>query len=96
MPYRIFIDPLPGGFTSADLADLLRPFGDVVSAEIVYDTLGYSLRFGRAEMHSEEGADNVVKNLHEKVFHNEMLTVLRAEDGGTAFPDRFRMHRRAS
>lgn len=94
MPYRIFIDPRD--FTSADLAALLRPFGEVVSAEIVYDTLGYSLRFGRADMRTEEGAENVVKHLHGKVFHNATLTVLRTEDGGTAFRDRFRMERRAS
>ena len=96
MPYRIYIDPLPRDFTSADLAALLRPFGEVLSAEIVYDTLGYSLRFGRAEMQTEEGAENVVKHLHGKVFHNATLTVLRTEDGGTAFVDQPRVPRRAS
>ena len=96
MPYRIFIDPLPRDFTSADLANLLRPFGEVVSAEIAYDTLGYSLRFGHAEMQTEEDEKNVVRHLHGKVFHNATLTVLRIEDGGTAFPDRCRMYRHAS
>jgi hypothetical protein len=55
MPYRLFIDPLPPAFTSADLAALLRLFWKVISAEIVYDTLGYSLRFGRAEIHTRTG-----------------------------------------
>ena len=96
MPYTIFIDPLPRDFTSADLAALIRPFGEVVSAEIMCDTLGYSLRFGRAEMHSEAGADNVVKHLHGKVFHNATLTVLRTENGGTTFSDRFHRNRLAS
>jgi RNA recognition motif-containing protein len=96
MPYRIFIDPLPRDFTSSDLAALLRPFGEVLSAEIVCDTLGYSLRFGRAEMQTEEGAENVVKQLHGKIFHNATLTIIRTEDGGTAFPDRLRMRRWAS
>ena len=95
MPFRIFIDPLPSDFTSADLAALIRPFGEVVSAEIMCDSLGYSLRFGRAEMHSEAGADNVVKHLHRKVFHNATLTVLRTENGGAAFPDRLRRNRLA-
>lgn len=40
MAYTIFIDPLPRDFTSADLAALIRPFGEVVSAEIMCDTLG--------------------------------------------------------
>jgi RNA recognition motif-containing protein len=88
MPYRLFIDPLPSAFTSAELAALLRAFGTVLSAEIVYDTLGYSLRFGRAEMQTEEDADNVVKHLHRTVFHGATLTVLRTEDGGTGFARR--------
>jgi RNA recognition motif-containing protein len=96
MSYRIFIDPLPPDFTSPDLAALLRPFGRVVSAEIVYDSLGYSLRFGRAEMQTEEEADNVVRHLHGKVFHGATLTVLRTEDGGTAFRDRLHWRRLAS
>jgi RNA recognition motif-containing protein len=84
MPYQLFIDPLPPAFTSADLASLLRAFGKVISAEIVYDTLGYSLRFGRAEMQTEQEAENIVKQLHGKVFHGATLTVLRTKDGGTA------------
>ena len=96
MPYRIFIDPLPRDFTSAALAALVRPFGEILSVEILYDSLGYSLRFGRAEMRTEEGAEKVVKQLHGKVFHNATLTVLRIEDGGTAVPDRLRRHRLAS
>ena len=96
MPYTIFIDPLPRDFSSADLAALIRPFGEVVSAEIVCDSLGYSLRFGRAEMQSEAAADNVVKHLHGKVFHNATLTVLRTENGGAAFRDRILRNRLAS
>lgn len=88
MSYPIFIDPLPREFTSADLAALLRPFGEVVSAKIVCDSLGYSLRFGRAEMQTKEGADNVVKHLHGRVFHNATLTVVRTDHGETAPPNR--------
>ena len=87
MSHRILIDPLPRDFSAADLADLLRPFGEVISTEIVIDSLGYSLGFGRAEMRSEEEADNVVKHLDGKAFHNATLTVLRTEDGGTAILD---------
>ena len=46
------------------------PFGKSVSTEIVTDPLGYSLGFGRAEMHNEEGADSVVKHLDGTAFHN--------------------------
>ena len=63
MRCRILIDPLPRDFSAADLADVLRPFGQSVSTEIVTDPLGYSFGFGRAEMHNEEGADSVVKHL---------------------------------
>ena len=96
MGHRLFIDSLPREFTSADLVALLQPFGTVVSAEIVYDSLGYSLRFGRAEMQTEEEADNVVKHLHGKVFHGATLTVLRTRQGGTASPNRLFGRRLAS
>jgi RNA recognition motif-containing protein len=96
MSYRILIDPLPRDFSAAALADLLRPFGEVVLTEIVTDSLGYSLGFGRAEMHSEEGADSVVKHLDGKAFHNATLTVLRTEDSGTAILDPLRGRRLAS
>ena len=52
---RILIDPLPRDFSAADLADVLRQFSQIVLTEIVTDPLGYSLGFGRAEMHNEEG-----------------------------------------
>jgi RNA recognition motif-containing protein len=84
MGQHLFIDPLPPIFTSADLAALLGLYGKVISAEIVYDTLGYSLRFGRAEMQTEQDAANVVKQLHGKTFHGATLTVLRSQDGRTA------------
>lgn len=93
MPYRLFIDPLPPDFTSTGLAALLQPFGQLVSAEIAYDSLGYSLRFGYAEMQTEEDANNVVRHLHGKVFQGAPLTVLRTENGGTALPG---VHRLAS
>ena len=64
-------------------------------AKIVCDTLGYSLGFGRAEMHSEEGADTVVKYLDGQAFHNATLTVLRTEEDGTAILDPRRGRRRA-
>ncbi|WP_447985086.1 RNA recognition motif domain-containing protein [Nitrospira sp. Nam74] len=96
MPYRIFIDPLPRDFTSTDLAALLQPFGEVLSAEIAYDSLGFSLRFGHAEMRSEEAANNVVKQLDGEVFHDAPLTVVRTEDRGRAFWDQPGMHRLAS
>ena len=78
---RILIDPLPRDFSAADLADLLRPFGQIVSTEIVTDPLGYSLGFGRAEMHSEEGADNVVKHLDGTAFHNGTIGGCGKDEG---------------
>jgi RNA recognition motif-containing protein len=88
MSYPIFVDPLPRYFTSADLAELVRPFGRVVSAKVACDSLGQSLRFGRAEMQTEEEAENVCKRLHGKVFRYATLTVLRADDLKTTPADR--------
>ena len=79
MSSSLFIDPLPRDFTSDDLVVLLRQFGEVVSAKIACDSMGYSLRFGHAEMQTEEQAENVVKQLHGKVMHYAPLTVLRTD-----------------
>ena len=79
MSYPIYIDPLPRYFTSADLAELLRPFGRVLSAKVVCDSLGQSLQFGRAEMQTNEEAENVCKALHGTALHNRTLTVLQAD-----------------
>jgi RNA recognition motif-containing protein len=85
MSYTIFIDPLPLSFTAADLAELLRPFGQVVSAKVACDSLGQSLRFGYVKMETAEAADNVCKNLNRTVLRNDVLTVLRTESDERSF-----------
>ncbi len=79
MSFPIFVDPLPRDFTSTDLAGLLRPYGGVLSAKVCCDSLGQSLQFGRAEMETNEDAENVCKALHGTAFRNGTLTVLRAD-----------------
>ena len=76
MSYTLFIDPLPTSFTSADLIALVQPFGPVVSANVVRDSLAISLRFGYVKMETAEAADNVCKNLNRTVLDSEKLTVL--------------------
>ena len=83
MGYRIFIDPLPPDFTSAELRALLEPFGGVVWARVIYDSVGESLRFGRAEMETAEAAENVCNHLNRTVFRGATLTVLREDKGET-------------
>jgi RNA recognition motif-containing protein len=76
MRYTIFIDPLPLSFTATDLIALVQPFGPVVSANVVRDSLGTSLRFGYVKMETAEAADNVCKNLNRTVLDCERLTLL--------------------
>lgn len=76
MRYTIFIDGLPLSFTSADLQALVQPFGTVVSANVVRDSLGMSLQFGYVKMETAEAANNVCTNLHGTVLDSEGLTVL--------------------
>jgi RNA recognition motif-containing protein len=78
MSYPIFIAPLPRHFTSADIAKLFRPFGNVVSAQVMYDSLGQSLQFGRAEMQTDETADEACRQLHNSKLHDANLVVMRA------------------
>ena len=40
MSYPIFIAPLSRHFTSAELAALFRPFGRVILAKVIYDSVG--------------------------------------------------------
>jgi RNA recognition motif-containing protein len=80
MGYHLFIDPLPRDFTSAELKALLEKFGGVRSALIVYDSVGESLRFGRAEMETEKAADNACTHLNRTMFYGARLTVLRVPE----------------
>jgi hypothetical protein len=74
MPYYLFIDPLPPSFTSDDVAALLRAFEEITSANMAGDSLGYSLRFGRAEMQTED------EEHHGNVFGRATLTVFQTEE----------------
>jgi RNA recognition motif-containing protein len=78
MGYHLFIDPLPRDFTSEELKALLEKFGSVRSASIAYDSVGMPLGFGRAEMETQEAADNACKHLNRTMFRNVRLTILRA------------------
>ena len=78
MSYSIFIAPIPRQYTSEDIAKLFRPFGNVVIAQVVYDSLGKSLQFGRAEMQTDEAADKACRQLHNTILDNARLVVTRA------------------
>jgi RNA recognition motif-containing protein len=86
MMYTLFIGPLPLSFTAADLAALVRPFGRVVSAKVVCDSLGQSLQFGYIKMETAEAAAEAYKNLNGAVLDGEKLIVLRL-DGMEAHED---------
>lgn len=79
MIYTLFMDPLPTTYTRADLSALVQPFGRVVSANIVRNSLRMSLRFGYVKMETAEAADNVWKSLHGTVLGGERLIVLRID-----------------
>jgi RNA recognition motif-containing protein len=79
MRYTIFIDALPLSFTSADLLALVQPFGTAVTANVVRDSVGVSLRFGYVKMETAEAANKVCTNLHGTFLGGEALTVLLIE-----------------
>ena len=80
MSYPIFIAPLPRHFTSAELAALFRPFGRVVLAKVIYDSVGQSLQYGRVQMETDEGADNACRHLDRTIFQKATLAVMRAPE----------------
>jgi RNA recognition motif-containing protein len=75
----LFIDPIPLSFTSADLAALVRPYGRIISAKVVYDSLGQSSRCGYVKMETAEAAAEAYKNLNRAVLDGEKLTVLQLD-----------------
>ena len=82
---RILINrnPLPdkfsnGSTTLPEIANLFRPCGSVVLAQVMYDSLKQSLQFGQAEMQTDEAADVACQQLNNRTLHDASLVVMRA------------------
>jgi RNA recognition motif-containing protein len=58
------VDGLPPRITSAQLADLCAPYGQVQSARVVCDAYGASMNYGFVQMATVGDAEEVVQALN--------------------------------
>jgi RNA recognition motif-containing protein len=71
------VEPLPFWFTDSDLGYLCSTYGRVLSANIVKDAKGRSLRYGFVEMSAQEEADRLREALNGSELFGYPLRVTR-------------------
>ena len=64
MDKTLCVDGLPSRITSAQLADLCAPYGQVQSARVVCDAYGASMNYGFVQMATVDDAEEVVQALN--------------------------------
>ena len=77
------VEGLPPSFSAQHLKELFTPFGIVLSALIITDPAGKSLRMGEVEMSTPNEAAQAKRNLHRARVQGEFLLVFeQAERDG--------------
>ncbi len=74
---KLIIEGIPSSFTNQDLKNLFTPFGSVISASIVRNAEGQSLRMGHVEMSRPQEAEKAKMKLHRSYLGGMMLLVFR-------------------
>ncbi len=83
MGTKLVVEGLPPLFSTQELTDLFAPFGTVLSALIVIDPTGKSLRMGEVEMSTPQEAARAARALHRAQVQGEFLLVFeQGEQGG--------------
>lgn len=81
MGSKLFLDGLPPLFSTQQLMDLLAPFGTVLSALVMIDPAGESLRIGKVEMSTPQEAERAMQKLHRSHVQGRLLlAVLEHEE----------------
>lgn len=75
MGTKLMVEGLPPLFSTQQLTDLFAPFGTVLSAEIITDPAGKSLRMGRVEMSTRQDAERAMRTLHRSQVEGTFLLV---------------------
>jgi hypothetical protein len=82
---KVYIGNLPWSVTDMDLLDLFKPFGDVVSAQVVMDRdSGRSRGFGFVEMAAHHASQAIAK-LNGSTVESRLLRVNEAQSKARAF-----------
>ena len=71
------IEGLPLLFSNQQLNDLFAPFGTVLSARVITDHPGKSLRIGEVEMSTAQEAERAMQTLNQSYLQGELLVVFK-------------------
>ena len=83
MGTKLMVAGLPPLFSTQELKDLFAPFGTVLSASVITDLAGTSLRMGEVEMATPQEAERAIGKLHRSYVQGEYLLVFeQVENGG--------------
>ena len=85
MGTRLFVDGIPSSFTDPQLKDAFVRYGTVLSAEIVRNPRGVSLRFGYVEMAMRHEANRAILQLNRLQLYG-VSSVVRIANSGTSGP----------
>lgn len=84
MGTKLRVDGLPPSFSTQHLNDLFAPFGTVLSASVITDPRGQSLRMGEVEMSTPREAQKALGKLHRSYVQGTLLLVFKhGEKGGS-------------
>ncbi|HKW85652.1 MAG TPA: RNA-binding protein [Nitrospiraceae bacterium] len=75
MGTKLMVEGLPPLFSAQQLTDLFAPFGTVLSASIITDPAGKSLRVGQVEMSTRQDAERAMRTLHRSQVEGRFLLV---------------------
>jgi len=94
MSKKLYVGNLPYSVTDESLEELAKPFGEVISAQVIQDKFsGRSKGFGFVEMANDEEAQKAIDELNEKDIEGRNITVnearpMQKRDGGGRGGDR--------
>ena len=90
MGSKLFLEGLPPSFSTQQLMDLLAPFGTVLSALVMIDPAGESLRMGKVEMSTPREAERAIQKLHRSHLQGKLLLRIQASRTKVDLPDKRR------
>lgn len=80
---NIFIAKLSANTTSDDLRNLFSEYGEVVSANVIFDRMtGRSKRYGFVEMKNDDEANKAIEELNEAEYDHSQIIVKKARPAG--------------
>lgn len=81
MGKRLFVGNLPWKVTDADLEDLFKESGNVVSTKVITDRdTGKSRGFGFVEMDTDEEAEKAINSLNNTDLNGRAIRVSEAQE----------------